>query len=935
MPELDSTYMALRAWCAQRSLLGKPLSLGLDLDALSLSLTFSALQRKLEEASRLASIQSLATEPRPADAPAPSPQTADESGVDPSLLAASAQGPALTEAPEPAIDLPERHDERFEVVGALSGGMGVVTICYDHLQRFPFAIKTFREDVFLNDVSTLAAFTREARIWTGLGSHPHIVRAFGTRLIEDVPYLFLECVPGPTLKQVLQKGCLEAPDAIEVGLQICRALRYARSRARGFVHGDLKPSNLLVCKGVVKVTDFGLARDLLRKQQRSGAAGPPAYMAPEQWSGVGLSEKTDVYALGAVLYELLSGRKPFEYKSIRQYKEQRKRDLPPPPLHLGTSWDALNDVVAQCLAKPQEARPDLKRLETMLGALAVPAQVRRIRRPAPIRSPWAWWQRKLAGWREGRRIRSVLAFGSAYAGGIEEAIRRQLANLQGRNLKIWELQRLIALSKLRDSHPDAFKGWTAGSIDFSGLELAGRDLRGLYLPGADLGGLNLSGADLRGANLRGALLIRCDLRRTKLRWADLSCVRLNEAQLEKTDLRKTDLSDAELGFTDFRGCPMAGVKLGGVSYLETRLDPSALPSVRALLHQPKRASRMQGLGLLERVEPHPKVLAALQQPLQDPEEAVWTRAAELLKGYDVQAAVAAPLLVKQARSASLAGRLKIVEVLECIGDFRGLGTMSFNDWQKSLDVPVRVGVHSQTGQGREDKQVVRLLVSLSQASETSLQCAAVHALGCIEPRLESSREALHRALRGPPEVALEALSALRNFDPGGELAGAKLASVLRRALRGSPAAALEAVREWRRSGRPQEVGGDALLAGLRRALASEELARLHEVLDELEALGLAARTAGPELAAALQHDDEPLRLRLIGLLRRLAFRRALPALRALENDSRPSVRGASRRAVGELSSSSAVADAPFEGSAPSEASEPRSKPSRSASDSLR
>ncbi len=761
--EVDKTYAALRLWCAARSQTGVSLSLGLDqLDALSLSMTLSALLQRLDEAKEMSSRVLAHAGAKTKDFDSSAALSVDPAAL-PSRRAAMAEEP----------DLPVRKDERFEIVGAMAGGMGVVTICYDHAQRFPFAIKTFRDDVFLHDVSTLASFTREARIWTGLGRHPHIVRAYGTRLIEDVPYLFLECVPGPTLKDLLRKGPFSPADAVEAALQVCSALRYAR----GVVHGDLKPSNLLFHRGAVKVTDFGLARDLFRQRQRSGAAGTPPYMAPEQWSGVGLSERTDVYALGTVLYELLAGHRPYQYDSIEEYREQRTRAEPPPAIPLAAPWSALNELLTRCLAKPQEARPSLRALQRHLRAIARPEEAQRVERDVPRRSVVGFFQGLAERFRERRRVREVLAFGSDYAGGIEEAIRRQLKTLSRRKLRDWDVQRLLALSKLRDAHPQAFAGWSAASLDFLGVRLAGRDLRRAFLPDADLAGLDLSGSDLRGACLRGAVLAGADLRRSKLRWADLSSAELAGAQLEKADLRKADLRGARLAETDLRGCQLAGANLRGAALFESRLDLSALPSIAELLAAPEREARLGALGLLGRIGPHPRVLVALLKPLRDPDETIWVRAAHQLAHFGPEAAKVAPLLLRRAAEASPGSRIALVEVLASIGDFRTTVPLPYEAWRQALD---EQHARAAASWGDEGTRVVRFLVSCLHAPQIRLRVAAATALGQVRPRLELAVTALRQALGLEREVALAAARALGELAPLATAAVPELNAGLRR-----------------------------------------------------------------------------------------------------------------------------------------------------------
>jgi serine/threonine-protein kinase len=205
-------------------------------------------------------------------------------------------------------------------------------------------------------------FVREAEILKQF-RHPNIVRHIGTGYSEtrNVRYYAMELVAGPTLEQVLEsRGALPWRQVVEIGIQVGDALAYAHER--NVIHRDLKPSNLMVTdKGQIKLTDFGIAKDLeLTALTDTGRTlGTAAYMAPEQIRGrPRVSNKTDLYALGCVLYQLLTGRPPFEGKTPMILMHKHLEEPVPHPSVVATDIPrALDRLVVALLAKEIEDRP--------------------------------------------------------------------------------------------------------------------------------------------------------------------------------------------------------------------------------------------------------------------------------------------------------------------------------------------------------------------------------------------------------------------------------------------------------------------------------------------------------------------------------------------------------------------------------------------------
>jgi eukaryotic-like serine/threonine-protein kinase len=174
-------------------------------------------------------------------------------------------------------------------------------------------------------------FFREARVAARL-SHPNLVAVYDVGEEDGAPYIVMEYVEGEDVAELMaREGPLPAERAVALLLQVCAGLEHAH--AAGLVHRDIKPQNLLVRRdGVVKIADFGIARALEGTQltQAGTVLGTAAYLAPEQAAGELVGAAADIYSLGAVAYELLSGRTPYEFSSLADLAVKQRQ--PPPPL---------------------------------------------------------------------------------------------------------------------------------------------------------------------------------------------------------------------------------------------------------------------------------------------------------------------------------------------------------------------------------------------------------------------------------------------------------------------------------------------------------------------------------------------------------------------------------------------------------------------------
>jgi len=239
------------------------------------------------------------------------------------------------------------------------GGMATVWRGVDERLGRPVAVKLLdRADTA--DPAMLQRFDREARTAGGL-THPNIVAVYDVGTDNGVPYLVMELIDGTSLASLLDSGPLPIEQALDVARQTCGAL--AMTHARGVVHRDIKPANLLLTPaGTVKVCDFGIAR--LAHQQQTNltaphtAIGTSSYMAPEQASGAAVDARTDLYALGCVLYAMLTGHPPFTGDNPLTVLWQHQNQTAPAVASLRADTPAdLDTLIARLLAKNAADRP--------------------------------------------------------------------------------------------------------------------------------------------------------------------------------------------------------------------------------------------------------------------------------------------------------------------------------------------------------------------------------------------------------------------------------------------------------------------------------------------------------------------------------------------------------------------------------------------------
>ena len=268
---------------------------------------------------------------------------------------------------------------RYALRGLLGqGGMADVELAHDNVLDRQVAVKILHNR-YTDDPSFVERFRREARASASM-SHPNVVGVYDTGTDDGRPYIVMEYVAGRSLRDVLRREDLTPQRAAEIAGDAARALHYAHER--GLIHRDVKPGNIMVADdGQVKVTDFGIARAVTAETvtQTAAVLGTAAYIAPEQAQGERVDARTDVYALGCVLYEMLTGRQPFSGDSAVTLAYKHVSEAPRPPSELKPQVSPeLEAVVLKAMAKDprdryQSAEEFFQDLQRAVGGMAVTA----------------------------------------------------------------------------------------------------------------------------------------------------------------------------------------------------------------------------------------------------------------------------------------------------------------------------------------------------------------------------------------------------------------------------------------------------------------------------------------------------------------------------------------------------------------------------------
>jgi serine/threonine-protein kinase len=259
-------------------------------------------------------------------------------------------------------------DGRYRVMSRLgSGGMADVFLAEDQQLGRKVALKLLHHR-FAQDPDFVERFRREAQAAAGL-QHPNVVSVYDRGTFDDTYYIAMEYLPGRSLKQLIrQEAPLDPLRAIDITIQILKAARFAHRR--GVIHRDLKPHNVIVDdSGHAKVTDFGIARAGASDMTETGSImGTAQYLSPEQAQGHPVNAGSDLYSIGVVLYEMLTGRVPFDADSAVSIALKHVSEAPPPPSSINPNIPPeLEQTVLWVLNKNASDRPaDADQLITVL-----------------------------------------------------------------------------------------------------------------------------------------------------------------------------------------------------------------------------------------------------------------------------------------------------------------------------------------------------------------------------------------------------------------------------------------------------------------------------------------------------------------------------------------------------------------------------------------
>ena len=248
-------------------------------------------------------------------------------------------------------------DKRYRIVGLLGrGGMGEVYRADDLKLGQPVALKFLPEGLERNE-QRLNRFLDEVRTARQV-THSHVCRVYDIAEVDGQHYLSMEYVDGEDLSSLLRRiGRLPMDKALQISRQVCAGLQAAHEQ--GILHRDLKPANVMIDgRGRAKITDFGLAGLEATIQAGEIRSGTPAYMAPEQLAGREVTVRSDVYALGLVLYELFTGKPAFEASSLTEFARLHSDTTPSKPSSHVAGFDPdVERIIVSCLEKDPRARP--------------------------------------------------------------------------------------------------------------------------------------------------------------------------------------------------------------------------------------------------------------------------------------------------------------------------------------------------------------------------------------------------------------------------------------------------------------------------------------------------------------------------------------------------------------------------------------------------
>lgn len=246
--------------------------------------------------------------------------------------------------------------DRYEIIGKIgTGGMSDVYKARDHILGRFVAIKVLKQE-FSEDVNFVVKFRTEAQSAAGL-EHPNIVNIYDVGSEEGMHYIVMEYVEGVTLKTYIEKkGRLTYKEAVSIAIQVGRGMEAAH--AKNIIHRDIKPQNILIStEGKAKVTDFGIARAVSNNTISADVMGSVHYASPEQARNGFVDDKSDIYSLGIVMYEMVTGRVPFDGETTVSIAIQHlQEEMPSPGTYAADLPISLEKIILKCTQKSPDRR---------------------------------------------------------------------------------------------------------------------------------------------------------------------------------------------------------------------------------------------------------------------------------------------------------------------------------------------------------------------------------------------------------------------------------------------------------------------------------------------------------------------------------------------------------------------------------------------------
>jgi serine/threonine protein kinase/Tfp pilus assembly protein PilF len=248
--------------------------------------------------------------------------------------------------------------QRYEVIEELGeGGMGIVYKVFDRKIDEKVALKVLAPEI-AGDEKTIERFRNELKLARKV-SHRNVCRMYDLSEEEKTPFITMEFVPGENLKSLIKRiGQLSKTKALSIAKQVCEGL--VEAHRLGVVHRDLKPQNIMVdSEGNARIMDFGIARSIRTKSitETGMIIGTPEYMSPEQVEGVDVDQRSDLYSLGVILFEMLTGRVPFDGETPLSVILKHKTEQPPNPRNFDSQIPAeLSQMILKCMEKDKANR---------------------------------------------------------------------------------------------------------------------------------------------------------------------------------------------------------------------------------------------------------------------------------------------------------------------------------------------------------------------------------------------------------------------------------------------------------------------------------------------------------------------------------------------------------------------------------------------------